>query len=279
MAMTGTGPTRAPQVPYKTEPLGTCSRSVPILRLWPDRPGGNRSVAQQQYPRAANQRLLASLTQVLLGLLSADMTVEQLSQGAIVIEAGEETENVYFPHSGSLSLLAVLKDGRTIKTATVGREGVVGAMAGLGLHISQVRVVVQLESEVTRISAVRFRKAVAESTVLRDICIDYNEILLSQARINVACSSLHVIEARFCRRLLQMADAARSDTINLTQQFFSETMGVRRTSVTEVARKLQDAGAIRYSRGELTIVKREILERLSCECYETLVDQLKRSLL
>ena len=204
------------------------------------------------------------------------MVVEELDQGVVLVEAGEETEQIYFPNRGMLSLLAVLKDGRAIETATVGHEGVVGAMAGFGVHVSHVRVVVQLQAEVTRISAVRFRKAAAESSVLRNLCIGYNEILLSQARINVACNAVHLIEARFCRWLLQTADTAGSDTINLTQQFLAEMLGIRRTSVTEVARKLQDAGAIHYVRGEIKILDRQILQKLSCECYETLVEQSQR---
>ncbi|MHC2287469.1 Crp/Fnr family transcriptional regulator [Bradyrhizobium barranii] len=133
--------------------------------------------------------LLGSLPHAQFSLLSPYMVVEQLEQGTILIEAGDETENVYFPHVGMLSLLSVLKDGRAIETATVGREGVVGAMAGLGAHISLVRVVVQLRAEVTRIPASRFRKATGESTTLRNLCVGYNEILLSQARINVACNA------------------------------------------------------------------------------------------
>jgi CRP-like cAMP-binding protein len=220
--------------------------------------------------------LLASLPHAQFSLLSPYMAVEQLAQGAVLTEAGEETENVYFPHRGMLSLLAVLKDGRAIETATVGREGVVGAMAGLGVHISHVRVVVQLQAEVTRIPASRFRKATGDSIPLRNLCVGYNEILLSQARINAACNAVHLIEARFCRWLLQTADTAGSNTINLTQQYLAEMLGVRRTSVTEVAKKIQDSGAIHYSRGEIQILDRHVLERLSCECYATLLEQSKR---
>lgn len=203
------------------------------------------------------------------------MLVEQFEQGAVLVEAGDETDNVYFPHRGMLSLLTVLKDGRAIETATVGREGVVGAMAGLGLHISQVRIVVQLRAEVTRIPASQFRKAIADSPILRGICISANENLLSQTRINVACNAVHSIEARFCRWLLQAADIAGSNTINLTQQYLAEMLGVRRTSVTEVAKKVQDAGAIRYARGEIRILNRQLLQRSACECYETQAGQSK----
>ncbi|WP_408581450.1 helix-turn-helix domain-containing protein [Bradyrhizobium barranii] len=55
----------------------------------------------------------------------------------------------------------------------------------------------------------------------------------------------------------------------------AEMLGVRRTSVTEVARRVQSTGAIHYARGEISILDRQILERLSCECHTTLVEQPK----
>ena len=49
-------------------------------------------------------------------------------------------------------------------------------------------------------------------------------------------------------------------------------LAVRRTSVSEVAHKLQDAKLIRYSRGVIEIVDRKGLEGTACECYRTIVD-------
>ena len=101
----------------------------------------------------------------------------------------------------------------------------------------------------------------------------YNEVMLTQARITAACNALHPVEERFCRWLLQSADRAASDTVALTQELLAEMLGVRRTSVTDVARKMQDKGVITYSRGVITILDRKALERFSCECYENLIEQ------
>jgi len=217
--------------------------------------------------------MLSALPRDQFELLAPHMASERLEQGTVLVEVGDEIDYVYFPHNGMLSLLSVLKDGRAVETATVSQEGVVGAMAGLGLYTSLVRVVVQLPLELTKIPASRFRKAAAGADAIRNLCINYNEVLLSQARVTAACNALHGIEARFCRWLLQTADRAGSDNINLTQEFMAEMLGVRRTSVTEVASKVQASGVIHYSRGEINILDRLALEKMSCECYATLVDQ------
>ena len=146
-------------------------------------------------------------------------------------------------------------------------------MAGLGVYRSLVRVVVQMPMTCSRIAATHFRSVCAASDAVRSLAIRYNEVLLSQARVTAACNAVHSIEARFCRWLLQCGDRAASDTIPLTQEFLAEMLGVRRTSVTEVASKVQSTGAITYSRGVIKVLDRAALMRMSCECYQTLIDQ------
>jgi CRP-like cAMP-binding protein len=219
-----------------------------------------------------DNKLLAALPRSQFNLLVPHLSTITLAQGVVMYETGDEVDQVYFPHNGMFSMLAVMRDGKAIETATVGREGVIGAMAGLGLYTSLVRVVVQLPLTATRIASSQFRKAVASSEPIRDLGIHYNEVLLTQARITAACNALHPVEARFCRWLLQSADRAASGTVTLTQELLAEMLGVRRTSVTEVAGKMQSEGLITYSRGVIKIVDRGGLERLSCECYHTLID-------
>jgi CRP-like cAMP-binding protein len=275
--MTATGPTTHPCDPYKQAfrgaPLG-CAHLIPCGKS--ARPTGRDIAVQVTIPNAGlplDNKLLASLPRGDFERLLPHLTTVALQQGMVLMESGDEVDQIYFPISGMLSLLAVLRDGKAIETATVGREGVVGAMAGLGLYKSLVRVVVQMPLACTKIAATHFRTVAAISDPVRNLAIRYNEVLLSQARVTAACNALHSIEARFCRWLLQCADRAGSETVPLTQEFLAEMLGVRRTSVTEVASKVQSAGAIAYSRGVINILDRSALMRMSCECYETLVDQ------
>jgi CRP-like cAMP-binding protein len=218
-------------------------------------------------------QLLAALPQLDFALIAGHLATASMLPGQILNETDDDVQQVYFPLKGMLSLLAVLKDGKAIETATVGREGVVNAMAGLGLRKSGVRVVVQIPSDLAIISAPHFAEAAAQSVHIKNMCINYNEVLLRQARITAACNATHPVEERFCRWLLQSSDRAESNTVNLTQELLSEMLGVRRTSITQVAQRIQDTGAIRYSRGVIEIVDRPLLLSLSCECYQTLASK------
>lgn len=219
-----------------------------------------------------NNKLLAQLPLDDYETLHHHLVFVSMVVGEVVYEAGDEVEYVYFPYNGMFSLLTPMQDGSTIETASVGREGAVGAMAGLGLHRTLVRVRVQLPLQASRITSIHFRRAVAGSTALRDMCARYNEVMLTQVRMLAACNALHQLEQRFCRWLLQSADRAETDEIELTQELLAALFGVRRTSISEVASKLQKLEAITYHRKVIKIIHRETLEALACECYETLLE-------
>jgi CRP-like cAMP-binding protein len=224
-------------------------------------------------PGPRTNKLLASLPHEDFQFLIPHLLSVQLAQGAVLAEPGVEVDHAYFPLSGAASLLVVMRDGKIIETGTVGCEGVLGAMSGIAPCRWQVRAIAQLPMFARKIGSTELRKAVSSSKAIADLCLRYNEVLLTQARIGAACNAVHQIEARFCRWLLQTRDRTESDTIMLTQEFLAQMLGVRRTSVTEVAKKIQAAGAISYSRGVIKIIDLEAVQALSCECYETLREQ------
>lgn len=104
----------------------------------------------------------------------------------------------------------------------------------------------------------------------------HEQTLFAQAQQSTACMANHEIEARLCRWLLRARDLSGSDKLPFTQEFLAEMLGVRRTSVTTVARTLQEAGMIRYSRGHIEILDVDGLQEAACECYQTVKQMLVR---
>jgi CRP-like cAMP-binding protein len=201
-----------------------------------------------------------------------------LEQGVILQEQGEPIERVYFPNSGMISLVAVMKQGNAVETATVGREGAIGAMSGLGPRHAFTRAVVQMPGTASMIATSKFQTIVERSAVIRDVIVRHNEVLLAQVQQSAACNALHEAEARFCRWLLQSRDRSDSDVVPITQEFLAQMLGVRRTTVTLVAQSLQDAGLLRYRRGRIEIVDRDGLEERACECYKAVRWEIERYL-
>jgi CRP-like cAMP-binding protein len=102
---------------------------------------------------------------------------------------------------------------------------------------------------------------------VQEMALKSNEVILAQTQITAACNALHNVEQRFCRWLLQTWDRSENDTITLTQEFLSEMLGVRRTSVTEIASRMQAEGLIRYRRGQIELLDPVELEQRSCDCF------------
>jgi len=111
---------------------------------------------------------------------------------------------------------------------------------------------------------------------LRQVMFAYAQALFVQISQGVACNSSHSIQERCARWLLETHDRAGSDSFELTQEFLSDMLGVRRPSVTVAARTLQEAGIIHYERGRITVIDRPALEDASCECYGVISREYER---
>jgi CRP-like cAMP-binding protein len=217
---------------------------------------------------ASDNRLLAALSPADLSLLEPHLKVIRTKLGSVLQQEHEPVEHVYFPLDGMISLVAVMKDGWGVETVTVGREGAVGAAAGFGKRSAPTRATVQAEGNTLRITASEFQRATAQSDEIRRMIVDNSEAMLAQSQQTTACNTAHNLPERLARWLLQTHDRVGSDPLPLTQEFLSQMLGVRRTSVTLVAQQLQKAGAIHYTRGRIKVADRQKLEELACECYE-----------
>jgi CRP-like cAMP-binding protein len=137
---------------------------------------------------------------------------------------------------------------------------------------------VQIAGEASVLDLSHLRKIAERSTIFRTTLIRHEQLILVQAQQSAACNVSHTLEARLARWLLRCRDLMASDSLELTQEFLGQMLGVRRTSVTLVASTLQQAGMIRYRRGHIHILDAESLQEAACECYQTVKSHSDRLL-
>lgn len=212
--------------------------------------------------------LLASFASADLASLRPHLKPVILEQTKVLFEPGDTIEHVYFPTGGIISLVVGLSTGEWVETAMVGKDGMIGASAALDSKASTIRAIVQLGGSALICSSSVLKSSVLQSVTLLSSVIRHEQNLLSQVQQSAACLAAHNTEARLCRWLLRARDLSGSDTLNFTQEFLSEMLGVRRSSVSVVAHTLQQAGMIQYARGKIHILNVEGLREAACECYE-----------
>jgi CRP-like cAMP-binding protein len=221
-------------------------------------------------PATANL-LLASLAPDDLALISTELESVELPIRDVLYEPGAEIKHVYFPTIGCVSMIHGTTDG-SVEVGTIGFEGLVGVPVLLHANSEPTRALVQVQGESYRISADAFRSVVSESKHMERIFLRYAMALFNQVAQSVACNRLHTLEQRCARWLLITHDRVEGDEFKLTQEFLSYMLGVHRPAVTLAAGILQEAGYIRYSRGNITVTDRQGLEGASCSCYQATRD-------
>jgi len=173
----------------------------------------------------------------------------------------------YFPVSCVISKLVATDEGDSAEAGIVGKEGIVPLYSFLGLQITSFQVVVQHSGEALRMKADVFKEKISAEHPLHRLLLRYAAAFLGQVSHSAACNGLHPVQKRCCRWFLMMHDRVETNEFMLTQEFIGKMLGVRRVSITPVARRLQEAGLVQYNRGRIKILDRLGLEAASCECY------------
>ena len=221
--------------------------------------------------------LLCKLIEVTEQRLLSHLEEVYLTSGQYLYDTGAQITDVYFPQNATrLSSLLVMSDKSTIEIISVGNEGLAGLPAILGGNFTNTRIIAQMSGKAVKLSVDIIRQELKREETLRQILLLYTQTRLNQVSQIAACKSRHEIEQRLARWLLLIFDSAKKDTLPLTQKFISSMLGVRRASITEIAISFQKQGVIQYSRGQITLLDRDRLESIACECYSKIRAEYKR---
>ena len=190
-----------------------------------------------------------------------------LTLGTVLYEPGAVIRHCYFPHDGVVSLLTVLAPHKAAEVGMVGSEGLVGSSAAVGIRVSPHRAVVQGAGSAMRMTAASLQKEFGAILSLHRGVLRFTHALMGQIAQTAVCNRFHKAEKRLARWLLVTRDRLGSDRFQMTHQFLSSMIGVRRVGVTHAAGSLAKQKLISYTRGDMRILNVKGLEAASCECY------------
>src|SRR5690349_16611995 len=217
--------------------------------------------------RPQDNQILRALPKNERERLFPHLKLVEMPLGMVLYESGAALRHVYFPTDSIVSLLYVMQDGATAEIAVVGNEGVIGVSLFMGGETTPSRAIVQSAGHAYRLTGSRLKQEFSRHGEMLNVLLRYTQSLLTQMAQTAVCNRHHSLDQQLCRWLLLSLDRLSGNQLNMTQELIANMLGVRREGVTDAAGKLQKLGAIRYTRGKITVLDRKQLEQLSCECY------------
>ncbi|MBN8933601.1 MAG: Crp/Fnr family transcriptional regulator [Rhizobium pusense] len=192
-------------------------------------------------------------TGFLLSLLDAEIRSEvlkastslTLSLGDKLFSAGQRIDRVLFLASGIASTT--------------------GALAGAEENLTEI--VVQAPGKAVAMDMEVFRSLMAKHQIFSDIVICASHVARTQVECTAAANATGTVSQRLARWLLMCHDRVRGDQLQLTHDFLSMMLAVRRPSVTDALHVLESERLIRAERAKITIRDRQALETYAQEYY------------
>ena len=219
-------------------------------------------------PHAPEQNhLLRALSESERTRIFPNLQLIPMPLGTVLYESGDTLRHVYFPTDCIVSLLYATEDGSSAEIAVVGNEGLVGIALFMGGETTPSRAIVKSAGPAYRLIGQRLKDEFYRSGEMQLLLLRYTQALITQMSQTAVCNRHHSVDQQLCRSLLLSLDRLVINHLTMTQELIATTLGVRREGVTEAAGKLQKAGVISYSRGEITVLDRPRLEAMCCECY------------
>jgi CRP-like cAMP-binding protein len=173
------------------------------------------------------------------------------------------TDFVYFIDSGFASVVADGGSSRSVEVGLIGREGMTGLAMLMGSDRSPNDTYMQAGGSGRRIAVAKLQEAIEKSVSLQRTLLQWCHIFVIQTGQTALTNARSKIEDRLARWLLMAHDRLDSDRIELTHEFLSTMLGVRRAGVTVAIRLLENRGLIQAKRRGIFVVDRVGLKQAS----------------
>jgi CRP-like cAMP-binding protein len=214
----------------------------------------------------ASNLLLAGLPETSQKLLNEVTETIEVKTRQVLHAQDKPLHYAIFPCDALVSV-TMRSNGKAVEIAMIGDEGFFGMPLFFGTDNCPMTALVQVGGRAIRIKARDFQQAISADRVFAAALGRYAQSFSVMLALSAVCYATHVVEQRCAKWLLMAHDRVRTDVFPLTQELLAQMLGVRRSTVSEVAERMQHDGLIRYRQGRMTILDRPGLEELTCPCY------------
>jgi CRP-like cAMP-binding protein len=211
--------------------------------------------------------LLAALEPDAFARLEKHLRPMDLKVRQVLYKPGEHIREVYFPIDSVIVLMAVDSEGRTIETGTVGHEGASWISASVSAPSMPCETIVAIAGRAHTLAIEDLDAELRRNPDFQGILTQYSHALLVASMRTTGCTGLHDVPQRCARWMLHTLDRVSRDRFAVTHELLASFMGTTRPTISLVVEGLRDAGVLKVERGAITVVDRDGLESVSCECY------------
>jgi len=192
------------------------------------------------------------------------MVTRSFKRGEVIFHAGDPGESVHLIERGLVAVRIMSPYGDELTLNVLGPGSYLGELALLRTDRQRTATAVAVEPTATRM----LTRAAFDRARLGRPAVDRFLLEMLADRIDVLGARLvetayESVDKRCARRLLEVADAIRTDagvvTVPLTQEDIAALTGSTRPTVNQALRKFEERGWLRLTRGRVELLDAKAL--------------------
>lgn len=196
------------------------------------------------------------------------VSTKPFQTGEVLYEQGAPLIHLIFPHHGVIALQETSVDGQGVEKLSVGPEGLIGLNYMLREKTFPCRAVVPVAGHASWLSTADFDTALARYESVNRVMAAYSMYVIKRLMRGVVCASTHGAVQRVSTWLLHAHDRTEGESFQLMQKTLASLLSLRTATVSDACSKLQERGAVAYTRGDIVVTDRQLLKQHACSCYD-----------
>ncbi|HEY4441088.1 MAG TPA: Crp/Fnr family transcriptional regulator [Candidatus Elarobacter sp.] len=218
--------------------------------------------------RVTGNRFIDSLPAATVEAIARIADLRTYPEGTELARRGDLVGEVYFPTGGAIAHVEPGEGEATIEIAAIGRDGVSGFEALLGVAEAQFTRVTTLPLATFCVDAPALGRIYASSEPFRALLGRYAVASIRLASMRAACRDHHLVDRRLAGWILALYRLSNSPELRVTHALVAQLLGAERAGITRAYGRLAAAGAIRYERGRIRVRDEARLGAAACGCAD-----------